>query len=509
MHLAAQPGRRSPLLPTRRGFLQTGLGALASGVSLAARPIPRLTVVIILEQFRPDYLDAIRDRLIAGGLRRLLDHGTFYPDCRHLAASFTSTCLATLATGTWPSVHGIVADSWYDRDSKRAVRASDELVFGSTLVSEFAASPRSRAFVIGMDPVRTRLFAGTNSAGTYWMDARGQFATRGDSPEWLVTYNRQKPIENLQNAAWMAIGARPDAPALRTLTFTPERPDDFYTLYRSSPLAQMAQFEFLNDLIIREKLGQSSTTDLVCLVLGSTELLGYDTGARSPLMEQMVMHLDRHLDFLFDNLNRAPGRTEFNLVLTAAHGSPIEPPADARSRMAVTGEQLAQGLQKALAPSGPKLEKYLYPFVYLDAGSRDFEAGRLFAGRAALNNPAVAAFYTAGGACSVEGDWAVRFRNSFHPKRSGEVMLSYRPGYVEEFGAQRGISYGSIYNYDTRVPLFLYGPSFVTRPFEQPVESVDVAPTLARALGVAPPSSATGRVLAEALQVPKAVEPAP
>ena len=37
-----------------------------------------------------------------------------------------------------------------------------------------------------------------------------------------------------------------------------------------------------------------------------------------------------------------------------------------------------------------------------------------------------------------------------------------------------------------------------TAVFESPVRSVDVAPTLARAMGVAPPSSSDGRVLGEA-----------
>jgi arylsulfatase A-like enzyme len=37
--------------------------------------------------------------------------------------------------------------------------------------------------------------------------------------------------------------------------------------------------------------------------------------------------------------------------------------------------------------------------------------------------------------------------------------------------------------------------------FESPVEAVDVAPTLARVMGVAEPSSAVGRVLGEALAV--------
>jgi arylsulfatase A-like enzyme len=116
-----------------------------------------------------------------------------------------------------------------------------------------------------------------------------------------------------------------------------------------------------------------------------------------------------------------------------------------------------------------------------------------------MEYPAVANYFTAGGACSTADEWQRRFRNSFHAKRSGDVMLSYRPEYVEDFGQGRGVSYGSLYNYDVRVPLFLYGPQFRPGVHEAPVESVDVAPTLARVMGVAMPSSSMGRVLGEAI----------
>jgi hypothetical protein len=115
-----------------------------------------------------------------------------------------------------------------------------------------------------------------------------------------------------------------------------------------------------------------------------------------------------------------------------------------------------------------------------------------------MEHPAVAGFYTVDGYCSSHDAWATRFGNSFHIRRSGDLMISYRPEYVEDFGQGRGISYGSLYNYDTRVPLCLYGPSFRTGVFEQPVELVDVAPTLARVMGVGAPSSSMGRVLSEA-----------
>ena len=130
---------------------------------------------------------------------------------------------------------------------------------------------------------------------------------------------------------------------------------------------------------------------------------------------------------------------------------------------------MAQAVNRALIADRARAvwTRYIYPFLYLDtSGFRDPEPLRMAAARAAMNHPAVAACYTAGGYCSVRDEFEVRFRNSFHPKRSGDVMLSYRPGYVEDFGQGRGISYGSLYNYDVRVPLCFYGPQFRAGVFE-------------------------------------------
>src|SRR5262249_54070497 len=122
------------------------------------------------------------------------------------------------------------------------------------------------------------------------------------------------------------------------------------------------------------------------------------------------------------------------------------------------------------------------------------------AAQAALQVPGVAGYLTADGDCSQSGEWQRRFRNSFHVQRSGDVMLSYSPGWVEEFGSGRGISYGSLYNYDARVPLILYGAGFRSGTYEEQVEAIDVAPTIARLTGLTYPSSSTGRVLGEAFQ---------
>ena len=109
----------------------------------------------------------------------------------------------------------------------------------------------------------------------------------------------------------------------------------------------------------------------------------------------------------------------------------------------------------------------------------------------------------------MSGEWRRRFQNSFHALRSGDAMLAYEPGAVEDYGGGRGVSYGSLYNYDVQTPLLFYGSQFRPVAVETPVEAVDIAPTLARALRVAAPSSSMGRVLGTVFAPERAPDKAP
>jgi arylsulfatase A-like enzyme len=89
-------------------------------------------------------------------------------------------------------------------------------------------------------------------------------------------------------------------------------------------------------------------------------------------------------------------------------------------------------------------------------------------------------------------------------------MLAYQPFCVEDFGAGRGTASGSLYRYDTDVPLIFYGAGFRPGRQSEDVEAIDIAPTLAALLGMPVPAAATGSVLSQVL-APKetVVGPAP
>ncbi len=88
----------------------------------SARPEPpKLILVLVIDQFRYDYLVRFRPEFVAGGFKLLLC-GANFVDCRYdYAATATCPAHATLLTGAYPNVHGIIGNDWYDKRRHRKV----------------------------------------------------------------------------------------------------------------------------------------------------------------------------------------------------------------------------------------------------------------------------------------------------------------------------------------------------------------------------------------------------
>src|SRR6185436_15014257 len=111
--------------------------------------------------------------------------------------------IATLATGAWPSQHGIVADTWFDRASKTPVRASGEMMLATTLAAQAArAKPRARSYVVALESWQADIFSGDRDVTRFWLNDTGQFTTLGEPLPWLAEFNLGNPIENQHNATW-------------------------------------------------------------------------------------------------------------------------------------------------------------------------------------------------------------------------------------------------------------------------------------------------------------------
>ena len=89
-----------------------------------------------------------------------------------------------------------------------------------------------------------------------------------------------------------------------------------------------------------------------------------------------------------------------------------------------------------------------------------------------------------------------KMQNSFYPRRSGDVVVNLMPGCIEERPDVRSKS-GSMYGYDTTVPLVLYGGGIPARRVGRSVDMTSVAPTLAYLLDIPEPAASEGTVLEE------------
>src|ERR1700689_338837 len=88
---------------------------------------PKLVVVIVIDQFRGDYLERYRDQFGDGGFRIFLDRGAYFADCNYdYANTRTAPGHATLFTGTYTSGHGIMANEWWDPQKKKMVTSVED-----------------------------------------------------------------------------------------------------------------------------------------------------------------------------------------------------------------------------------------------------------------------------------------------------------------------------------------------------------------------------------------------
>src|SRR5271170_3345258 len=199
-------------------------GAFASAYN--ARP--KLVVVIVIDQFRGDYLERYRDQFGDGGFRVFLDRGAYFTDCNYdYANTRTAPGHATLFTGSYTSEHGIVANEWWDPQKKKRVTsveddstklvgvesagpgASPHNLLSDTLGDEMklATGGKARVFAVSLKDRAAVLPAGFSGDGAYWIDPKtGDWITstyyRPDLPEWVRNFNGSHRAEKFWNREW-------------------------------------------------------------------------------------------------------------------------------------------------------------------------------------------------------------------------------------------------------------------------------------------------------------------
>jgi predicted AlkP superfamily pyrophosphatase or phosphodiesterase len=498
---------------------------------------PKLVVVIVIDQFRADYLERVHDRLGQGGFRLFTDAGADFSDC-HYAYANTETAPghATLFTGAYSDGHGIVANEMWDEQGDRwitavsddnvrvvgmpgsAASASPHNLLSETLGDELkmATHNRSRVYTVSLKDRAAVLTGGFAADGAFWIDPRtGTWISSTyymkELPQWAQQFNASGRAASYWNLDWK------DA-AGQVLQHTTHEPNArFYDVVGGTGFGNAYELDFARELVKNTKLGDGLATDLLVISLSPNDILGHRVGPDSPQIEAMTMEMDRQLSDFVAFLNQRVGLANVWLVLTADHGiAPVSEEARQNYRLPAKRVDLPLQRSRLNIAISKRLHRPASEFVH----SGDYDAEHFYLSEQAFTASKIkeadaermvgeellklgySAYYTK--TQLREGkvppnETGRRLLHSYTPL-AGWWVLGVQPPFV--LPGDTGTSHGSPYSYDTHVPLAFFGAAFEPGVYRTHCETVDMASTLASLLGINAPSKAIGRVLNEAVRHP-------
>jgi predicted AlkP superfamily pyrophosphatase or phosphodiesterase len=379
------------------------LPAVPSAYADAYHAKPKLVVILVIDQFRGDYLDRYRDALTQpNGFNLFLKRGAYFSACYYdYANTKTAPGHATIGTGAYTDGHGIGSNEWWDlsRNTDRVITSVEDERY--RLVGNFddlpallpPPAPKPNDPRIGASPInlkattigdevrlatqgRAKLYgislkdraailpSGQTANGAFWIDnATGRFVTStyymAKLPEWATKFNKGLRVAQAVKEAGL------------------EETTQFYALVGRTPAANSYELDFARALIEGEGMGQHDVTDVLTVSLSANDIEGHQLGPDSDAEREMVVDLDRDLNSFFSYLDKKVGLANVMVALTADHGVAPIPAAAAKLGVAAARLDLEAftaaidaSLNARFSP-GKKVEYFMptqeLPYLALDA----------------------------------------------------------------------------------------------------------------------------------------------
>ena len=518
---------------------------------------PRLVIGIIVEQLKYDQLEKFRDKLGENGIKKIINEGTYFKNASFdYMLTQSAPGHATISTGTEPSFHGITSDNWYLPLRNELIYCTKDIevnpvggsfesglnspvnLQASTFSDELkmATSQRAKVFGIGLKENSAILSTGHAADGVFWFDnATGTWMTstyyEAALPGWVKDFNAMNYPETYLNGDWSlfrpvqeysdclpdsnkyeagfnSINHFPyDLKKLRSKFALSSRND--FSLLRETPFGNSLTTSFAIRLIENEKLGKDDVTDYISVCYSATDNIGHRFGPSSVEMEDAILRLDDEIKNLLTFLNDSIGKRNILIYFTAAHGISEIPAVLEGNRIPAGYFKQNQALQlmrsylNAVYGEGDWVKGYSERQVYLNRTLIEdaripLEDVQKKVARFLVQFSGVAAAYpySAFEANDFGNGNLKRIINNFNSQRSGDVIVTLNPGWVEKDG-DYVTNHNSPYEYDSHVPLIWYGWTVNRSTITRKVNMTDIAATLSSLCKIPYPNACTGEPLVE------------
>jgi len=483
--------------------------------------------MVTVDQLRPDYLDRYRSQLNAGLARLLKDAATFTDAHQDHAITETAPGHASTLSGRFPrstgitrNILGVNTDS-FPLLGVQDLGAAPDRFRGTTLVDWLtAADSKTKALSVSHKDRAAILPIGRSKQQVYWYSGKGAFTTSSwyaDSlPAWVNEFNARRLPQRFAGQFWETLlpaAQYPERDSVpienfgRNFLFPHPFPADSNraaSLIRLYPMMDELTLQLALEGVKRLDLGKGPQTDVLAIGLSTTDLVGHAFGPQSRELHDQILRLDRYLGSFLDSLFTIRDPARILIALTADHG--VYPIPELNNALRVSMDPAVQAARDTVKAGGG------------DTTIVDLESGALFIDPAKLGtrgltvDRVVNAF--AGVAKKTPGvlrvdRWADfaradttkdyvarRWLHMFPDDMLPAATVTLKPGSMWDYPVVA--THGSPHELDSHVPLLFVGPPFKPGRYKTFARTVDIAPTLARALGITPGERLDGRVLDEA-----------
>lgn len=518
---------------------------------------PKIIVGIIISQMRYDYIQRYWNKLDENGLKLLVNRGT---NCMNASFNYLFSQQgvghATISTGTTPADHGIVGSQWYlylqDRIELNTEDLQHQAVGGnvdngrnspknlmcSTFSDELRLSNNfgSKVYAVSLDPAPGIFSVGHTANGSFWFDVQtGNWITStyyADTlPDWVEQFNEKRfpdvylkeewntllPIESYTESLtdWnqyeTGFNGRVTFPySLEELSRIRRNVLD-YSLLGKTPFGNTYTKDFASTLITNEQLGQDDVTDVLMVCFTANENIGNLFGPNSVEVEDAFLRLDREISHFITFIEDYIGKENALIFLTSDHGV-AQIPSYLNDNKIPAGYFNQNGALSLLMSAlnnmygrGDWVKAYHAQQIYLNRiliedskislqEIQDYVAQFMLQFSGVANTVTA---YTLQTTNFTDGVFR-KIQNSYSQKRSGDVIINLKAGWVETNEGSTGGT--SSYAYDSRIPLIWYGWKVGRSTITREVDITDIAPTIATFLNITYPNSNSGSPIFELIQ---------
>lgn len=474
---------------------------------------PKLVVVLVIDQFRGDYLTRFEKRFIPagtakkpGGFKFLTQNGAWFPFAQYdVLQAMTCTDHATILTGSWPARHGIGLNEWFDPKTKKLVYCTDDAAdsisprrLRTTTVGDELKNvhPESRVFTVSYKDRSAVMLGGHRADLAMWVD--------------------EKKFQWETSSYYSPKGALPDytkAGNAELAKFKPEELDIFKPVGAAN--GTKLTLKMAATVLRSEKLGRGAGTDILAVSLSNHDILGHAYGPNSKEMEDMTILEDKLISDFLQNIGDAMGGLD-NVVIamTADHGTPPAVEVAKASKLesgrfdflgivkrvnARLDEKYGSAGKQEWILGGRLFHYFLNEDVLtskkLNAADVQAEAKKAFMEETGILDVFTRSDYDKG--ILPSGFIGEEIRNSYVTGQGGDLVVIAKPFFYEKGSVL--VTHMTGWSYDRTVPLIFVGPRFKPGVYAGG-KVVDLASTLSFILGVLPPAMAEGKVLSEALR---------